>query len=400
MLFVTSGLRIGLVAALLAPAAAFAQEGLSADELFGRGVELHQAGDILGAIESYEAALDKDPSRLDARSNLGAAYARLGRYEEAIEHYRKALEAVPDQYQIRFNLGIALYKAARIVEAGQELQKVVDGAPDHLNARLLLADCLQQQGQYQTVVQLLGEREEALKDNPLFAYLMGTALLERNELMRGQQYIDRLFRDGETAEGHVLMGAAHVRREAFAEAIPELVRAAEMNPELPTVHSLLGRAYTRTGDREKAIEAFRRELVTNPNDFEANLYLGLFYKDDERMPEAWEHLNRASRLRPRHPAVLYGLGAYHLAEGRADEAQPLLEALVEILPKYREGHVLLATAYYRQKKRELGNEQRDIAEQLRAETQGQEPGADPGLGPIYTGDTPPPSAPAREGARQ
>jgi tetratricopeptide (TPR) repeat protein len=389
-----SRLRVGLLACALAPTAATAQEGLSADQLFGRGVQLHQAGDILGAIESYSAALEKDPGRLDARSNLGAAYARLGRYEDAIEHYRLALEAMPEQHQIRFNLGVALYKAARVVAAGEELQRVVEGNPEHQNARLLLADCLLQQGLHARVVGLLEPREESLGDNALYAYLMGTALLERNELMRGQQYIDRLFRDGETAEGHVLMGAAHIRREAYAEAIPELKRAAEMNPALPTVHSLLGRAYTRTGEREEAAEAFRRELAGNPNDFEANLYLGLFYKDEDRMPEAWEHLNRARRLRPEHPAVLYGLGAYHLAEGQAGEAQPLLEALVEALPRYREGHVLLATVYYRQKRRELGDEHRDIAEQLRALEQEQQPGADPGLGPIYTGD----ETPATEGS--
>lgn len=400
MLFVTSRLRIGLLAVLLAPGPALAQEGLTADQLFGRGVQLHEAGDVLGAIESYQAALDKDPSRLDARSNLGAAYARLGRYEDAIGHYRTALEAIPEQHQIRFNLGVALYKAARIVEAGEELRKVVKGAPDLHNALLLLADCLLQQGRHAKVIELLEPQKPALGENLLFAYLIGTALLERNELMRGQQYIDQLFRDGETAEGHVLMGAAHLRREAYEEAVPELARAAELKPELPTVHSLLGRAYSRTGEREKACEAFQRELKGNPNDFEANLYLGLFYKDEDRMAEAWGHLERASRLRPQHPAVLYGLGAYHLAEGRPEEAQSLLEALVETLPDYREGHVLLATAYYRQKRRELGNRHRDIAEQLRAAAQEQQPGADPGLGPVYTGEAPPPrQEPDREPSR-
>jgi predicted Zn-dependent protease len=90
--------------------------------------------------------------------------------------------------------------------------------------------------------------------------------------------------------------------------------------------------------------------------------------------------------------VLYGLGAYYLAEGRAAEAQQQLEALVEALPRYSEGHVLLATAYYRQKQRELGDRHRDIAEQLRADAQEQEPGADSSLGPVYAGESPPPSS--------
>ena len=84
------------------------------DEAFAKGVALHQSGDIIGAIDSYEQALKLTPWRLDARSNLGAALARLGRFEEAIEHYRKALETDPGQVGIRFNLGLALYKTGSI----------------------------------------------------------------------------------------------------------------------------------------------------------------------------------------------------------------------------------------------------------------------------------------------
>src|SRR6266702_8052403 len=95
-------LRCGLfVVALQSPRAA-AQTGPDAEELFAKGVQLHQAGDILGAIEAYREALEKEPGRLDARSNLGAAYVRLGRYEDAVEQYKKALGIFPDNPMVRF----------------------------------------------------------------------------------------------------------------------------------------------------------------------------------------------------------------------------------------------------------------------------------------------------------
>ncbi len=78
-------MRLGLVLALAAiPATALAQPPAppavpaspappTAEESFARGVQLHQAGDILGAIEAYQDALQQEPQRIDARSNLGAA---------------------------------------------------------------------------------------------------------------------------------------------------------------------------------------------------------------------------------------------------------------------------------------------------------------------------------------
>ena len=47
--------------------------------------------------------------------------------------------------------------------------------------------------------------------------------------------------------------------------------------------------------------AFQRELRTNPNDFQANLRLGLLLRDENRLDEASDYLTRAARLRPKRP---------------------------------------------------------------------------------------------------
>src|ERR1041385_516404 len=53
------------------------------DQAFERATQQHQNGDLQGAIRGYLAILEKYPARVDVRSNLGAAYSALGRYEEA-----------------------------------------------------------------------------------------------------------------------------------------------------------------------------------------------------------------------------------------------------------------------------------------------------------------------------
>ena len=75
-------------------------------------------------------------------------------------------------------------------------------------------------------------REQDFKDDRLYAYLLGNALLRRNEILRGQAFIDRLFRDGESAEASLLLGVAHLRRGDNRAAVPELEKAIRLNPEL------------------------------------------------------------------------------------------------------------------------------------------------------------------------
>ena len=59
---------------------------------FARGIELQQKGDLPAARDAYEAALKLIPRRVDALTNLGVVYAKLGQYDLAIKNYRAALE--------------------------------------------------------------------------------------------------------------------------------------------------------------------------------------------------------------------------------------------------------------------------------------------------------------------
>jgi tetratricopeptide (TPR) repeat protein len=363
------------------PAAAATDAGRS-DEAFAKGVALHQAGDVLGAIGAYETALRYAPDRFDAHSNLGAALAHLGRFDEAVQHYQKALASDPGQAQVRFNLGLALYKSGRVSEAAAVFQQVRERDPSHGGALLLQADCALQLGQDARAVELLSPHEAQLGDNRLFAYLLGTALIRQKDLERGQALVDRLFRGGESAEAHLLLGAQHMRRDDWRRALPELRRAIEMNPSLPGAHSLLGIALTSSGDRPAAIAAFRRELQQNPNDFDANLRLGLLLRDENQVDAAADYIQRAARLRPDDPDVLYGLARVHLARENLQEARKALESLTAAVPDFEGGHVLLATVYYRLQMKQEGDRERAVVETLkerRRTTEG--PGPPPGDAP-------------------
>lgn len=368
-----------------APAAVVAQVSTApqkdpivrSDEAFAKGIELHQAGDVIGAIDYYEQCLKLTPWRLEARSNLGAALVKLGRFEDAVEQYRKALETDPGQLAIRFNLGLALYKSGHAEEASTEFGQVLERDPSQDSALLLLADCQSQLGNDARVIELLSPHEARLGDNRLFAYLLGTALIRSNQPGRGQAVIDRLFRGGESAEGHLLLGIQQMRKADSRQAVPEFQRAVELNPDLPGVHSLLGVALMNTGDRTGAMAAFKRELRTNPNDFQANLRLGLLLRDEDKLDEAASYLTRAARLRPNDPDVLYGIARIQLGRGEQAEAQKTLEQLVAGAPDFEGGHVLLATVYYRLGRKEDGDRERAVVEKLKAQRKEKEIGSEP-----------------------
>jgi tetratricopeptide (TPR) repeat protein len=367
-----------LLATSAAPAVG--QTAQDYDRLLARALELHKAGDILGAIDAYQAALALIPDRADALSNLGAAYVRLGQYDDAIKQYERALESDPLNASIRLNLGLAYYKSARPNQAIPQLKRVVASEPDARNAYLILADCYLQAGQDKEVVALLKPREPMFEGDLAYAYLLGTALLHMNDVADGQKYVDRVFGAGESAEAHLLMGTAYLARQDYREAKAELERALKLNPRLPTVHSLYGRSLFALGDHEAAERAFRKELEVNINDFEANLQLGNMRKGAQRFNEAETYLERATTIRPDDIAGRKLLANLRLQTGKTEEAVQLLEAIVAEAPNLVDVHVQLATAYNRLKRTDDAERQRVIIDRLNAEAQAKQPGAKPGGG--------------------
>jgi tetratricopeptide (TPR) repeat protein len=340
-----------------------------------RAVQLHQSGDVEGAIREYQAYLTLRPERVEARSNLGAALARLGRYAEAIEQYKRALALEGRNPGIRFNLAVAYYKTARVVSASKELETVVAEQPGNKNAVLLLADCDLRMGEYKKVIELLTPVETADPDNRAVAYMLGLALINDKQIEKGQARIDRILRDGDSAEAHVMMGTTYLTITEYDKALKEFKRAVELNPKLPSVNSFYGQTLTRMGSTEEAMAAFRRELEINPNDFDSCLQMGILLKQDQKLDEARDFFGRALLVRPNEPNARFYLANIDVSQGKLNEALPGLERLTKDTPDFVEAHVLLATVYYRLRRKADGDSEQAIVNKLNAERQAKQPGA-------------------------
>ncbi|HXJ39584.1 MAG TPA: tetratricopeptide repeat protein, partial [Bryobacteraceae bacterium] len=257
-----------------------------------QAVELHQSGDLEGAIRAYRAVLQEQPENMVARSNLGAVYARQGRYHEAIEQYAQALTVDSENPGIRFNLGLAYYDSSDTARAGAEFAKVLGRQPDNERAAVLLADCELRAGDNRKVIALLSPLESSHQDDRALIYLLGTALIRDNQPEKGQKLVDRILRNGESAEAHVMLGTARMTGQDYKNAGTEFARAIELDPKLPLAHRLYGRVLLVEGDMARAKEAFLAELAVNPNDYDSNLMAAVLLKQEKQYEAAFPYLKR------------------------------------------------------------------------------------------------------------
>jgi tetratricopeptide (TPR) repeat protein len=118
--------------------------------------------DTSAAIEAYRQQIAADPSRLDARTNLGRLLHESGRRPEAEQVYRDALKNCGNDALLLYNFGVLLDDMDRKVEAMAAYQLALRGDPAmadcHYNLALLYEelerpkDAIRHMAQYRRLV--------------------------------------------------------------------------------------------------------------------------------------------------------------------------------------------------------------------------------------------------------
>jgi type IV pilus assembly protein PilF len=144
------------------------------------------------------------------------------------------------------------------------------------------------------------------------------------------------FRQKEDALTHMRLGDSMLREGRPTQALAELIKANDLDPNNPVIRNTLGIAYLEKGLVRQAINQFEKALYLNPNYVEVHNNLGTALLRDRRVKEAIEEFNKALRnhLYPTPHFVYYNLGqAYFLLKDFDKSRENYLEA-VKLSPTY------------------------------------------------------------------
>jgi tetratricopeptide (TPR) repeat protein len=317
----------------------------SPEEALRQAMQRQQAGDFEAAIPGYRQFLAAHPQEAAVRSNLGVIFAHLGRYDEAIEEYKQAADLDPGNGGIFLNLGLAYYKAGRIPEAVPAFARATSLAPENAQPTLLLADCYLRMGQNKNVIELLQPAELKNSSDLAIAYLMGMALIRDGQVQEGQTRVDKILRNGDSAEARFLLGTQMFAAGDYPAAVKQFAGATELNPNLPDLQASYGHALLNTGDPDAAAAAFRKELAADAHHFEANLYLAQILSSRREWNQAAPLAQRALTARPNSLDVKLLMADVQTGKEDWPQARQTLEQVEKSLPQSPAVHQRLLRVY-------------------------------------------------------
>jgi tetratricopeptide (TPR) repeat protein len=344
------------------------------DQLLSHAIEEQQKGDFASAIRDYRAFLAVRPNTLAARVNLGAALAHTGQLDAAIREYEAALQIDGQQPSVHLDLGLAYQRKGDLEHARDQFDAAHQANPSDPRVAILLGDAEARTGKAADAVAMLTPLETENAGNSDFEYVLGEALIAAGHPRDGAERVEKSAAMTNSAESWMLAGSTLLDLNEFPQARRDLDNAMKLDPSLHGLCTLDGTARDKDGDAEAAVPAFRQALQQNPEDFEANLYLGAILLKQRAMDEAKTYLQKAMQLNPTSTLARYETALWLSTSGQYQDAAQILEKVTADDPKWLEPHVELASLYYKLHRPDDGKRERAIVDQLTAEQQQQGPG--------------------------
>jgi Flp pilus assembly protein TadD len=228
-----------------------------------------RAENFAAANDEYQRAAHAEPTEehvFDWGNNL----LQVNAYEEAAQVFAAGLERHPKSARLNVGIGIAQYSRGQYEDAVKSFFRAADLAPSDPRPYQFL-------GEMYGVVPAMGAETtkrlaafaRANPKNGLAQFYYAMSLWKGQSSppdQAGMQQVEALLRQAVTLDrslvkGFLELGILLSDQRRFTEAIPQLQRAARLEPNLAQAHYRLAQAYQRTGQKEladKELEIFER----------------------------------------------------------------------------------------------------------------------------------------------
>jgi predicted Zn-dependent protease len=277
--------------------------------------------------------------------------------------------AQPNPYQE----GLEKYQSKQYVEAlplAEEALRADANNPVYVH---LYGSILAALDQFYLAEENLRKAVVLAPDQPDYAYDLGTLLHRERQYAEAVPVLKRAVElDPENLAARMLLARSYVfsyhelKIPNFVDlTLEQLNYIVKKNPRFPGVHHHTALVYINTGEPAKAIEELNTELRYDPANAQARLELGETLLKMDQYHKATEELLVAAKQAPQMPGIPYALAKAYKADGQTDKALDAARKCTELDPGFADGHYLLGQLYRETKQAELARQQFELFRQIK-----------------------------------
>jgi len=293
----------------------------AAASAYAAGLEAFKNGDLDGASQQFNKAIQSDPRAYPAQVALGVVQERRGEMARALESYGAALAVAPDfgpAIQAKVHLLLAMGRAAeaetftralaaRFPESAAVLAaqaEVASARGDSPSAQALAQKALKKDPDYRPAMVTLARDHYRARRLDLALYTL-TAILDGYGT-------ENPARDKNNADAHLLRALILKEQGKRKAAIEELGNVLALRPDLVEARLHLAIFMLEAGNATEARPLLEDALKYDPSNVLVHLNLGDAYRLLGKPKDALDHLTWVARKDPSLPQAQYNQGLVYL----------------------------------------------------------------------------------------
>ena len=175
--------------------------------------------------------------------------------------------------------------------------------------------------------------------------------------------------DPNSAEMHQVMGHEALRYGDTSGAIVQYREAIKINPKLSGVHLELGDALNNSTDtkiKSQAEGEYKLAVQLNPNNERALCRLADIEVERGDVDKAFADFTIATKLAPSDIDAQLGLAKALLLQRKADEAEAILERVIQLEPENDLAHYQLSRVYWQKGRKDDANREVELYKKYKA----------------------------------
>jgi protein O-GlcNAc transferase len=374
-------------------------------DYFQKGNWLKDRGDLGGAIENYQKALEFNPGDAEVHKKLAEVYTLQGEFEKAIascnvalqfqptfapayltignalqsqgklemaiQAYLQALEIQPEFAEASANLGSMYYKLGELEQAANYYQKALVINPQLSSVNMMLGSVWQHQGKLDAAIICYQKVLEQQPGDASAAEKLSSLIAQKERQTTNSKFIELETESGEAKplsvnkdEGYGLQPSsinlppapttetlntpftnpAELSEQVTSINVPDSGQVANFEEVEP--YNKLAEQFLVQGKIKEAIAACQQAIKIRPDFIYVYVTLGNALQAGGKTEAAIRSYSQALELQPNFAEVRANIGSMYFKMGRLEEAIAHYQQAIALSPNLAGAHWNLGKVYH------------------------------------------------------
>ncbi len=320
--------------------------------MFDLGVTLEREHRYSRALSMYRRILRSQPRNSRVWASIARLYLVMNRYGDAQKVFQKIRTLERNDPAVNFNIGLIYLEQKLPDSAIRYLRPLLSHPRYQERARYFIAMALEEKGDLKAAAreyQLVSRSDEHFIQARLrMAYLT----FQTGDKVRARQIINNLLTLAPKQEEIYLTSSYFYEEDNQWDQAIQALKAGLGKVERPVeIHFRLAVLYEKQHKRDDSIQEIKKVLKLEPNNPDAQNFLGYTYAESGiNLDEAEKLVREALQAKPNSGHIIDSLGWVFYKKGQYGKAVAELERAHHIMP--HDGTVAehLGDAYFQQKR--------------------------------------------------